>query len=73
MHDVTVKIKELHLHDMVGAWVDLMAQGDASTASSRWLIGHLLQAEIIWFLCESSVTTEEDINYISVTKLTFIL
>jgi len=29
----------------VGAWTDLMAQGESSTASSKWLIEHLLQAE----------------------------
>ena len=45
MHDVIAELKELRLHGMLGAWADLMAQGDASTASSRWLIEHLLQAE----------------------------
>jgi DNA replication protein DnaC len=29
----------------VDAWTDLMAQGEASTATSKWLIEHLLQAE----------------------------
>ena len=43
--DVATELKELRLHGMVGAWTDLMAQGEASTASSKWLIEHLLQAE----------------------------
>ncbi|WP_210542236.1 IS21-like element helper ATPase IstB [Rhodoferax sp. PAMC 29310] len=43
--DVTTELKELRLHGMVGAWTDLMAQGEASTASSKWLIEHLLEAE----------------------------
>ena len=45
MRDVTTELKELRLHGMVSAWTDLMAQGETSTASSRWLIEHLLQAE----------------------------
>ena len=43
--DIVSELKELRLHGMVGAWTDLMAQGEASTASSKWLIEHLLQAE----------------------------
>jgi DNA replication protein DnaC len=43
--DIVTELKELRLHGMVGAWTDLMAQGEASTASSKWLIEHLLQAE----------------------------
>jgi DNA replication protein DnaC len=43
--DIVSELKELRLHGMVGAWADLMAQGEASTASSKWLIEHLLQAE----------------------------
>ena len=43
--DVTTELKELRLYGMVGAWTDLTAQGDAATASSKWLIEHLLQAE----------------------------
>lgn len=43
--DIATELKELRLHGMVGAWTDLMAQGEASTASSKWLIEHLLQAE----------------------------
>jgi len=43
--DIATELKELRLHGMVGAWTDLMAQGEASTASSKWLLEHLLQAE----------------------------
>lgn len=45
MRNVTVELKELRLHGMADAWTDLLAQGEASTASSTWLIEHLLQAE----------------------------
>ena len=43
--DINADLKALRLHGMVAAWSDLMAQGDSSTASSKWLIEHLLQAE----------------------------
>ena len=45
MRDVTSELKALRLHGMASAWTDLMAQGTTSTASSKWLIEHLLQAE----------------------------
>ena len=45
MSDVTTELKALRLHGMAGAWTDLAAQGTASTASSKWLLEHLLQAE----------------------------
>jgi DNA replication protein DnaC len=45
MRDLTAELKALRLHGMAGAWTDLMAQGTTSTASSRWLIEHLLQSE----------------------------
>ena len=45
MIDVTTELKDLRLQGMASAWTDLIAQGEASTASSRWLIEHLLQAE----------------------------
>src|ERR1017187_7140285 len=45
MRDVTTELKDLRLHGMAIAWADLMAQGETSTASSRWLIEHLLQQE----------------------------
>ncbi len=43
--DINADLKALRLHGMVAAWSDLMAQGESSTASSKWLIEHLLQAE----------------------------
>lgn len=45
MRDVTKELKDLRLYGMVSAWMDLMEQGETSTASSKWLIEHLLQAE----------------------------
>ena len=45
MIDVTTELKDLRLQGMASAWTDLIAQGEASTASSRWLIEPLLQAE----------------------------
>lgn len=47
MRDVIAELKELRLHGMAAAWDDLIAQGTAASLdSSRWLIEHLLQAEI---------------------------
>ena len=43
--DVTTELKELRLHGLVGACAYLMAQGESSTASSKWLIEQLLEAE----------------------------
>jgi DNA replication protein DnaC len=45
MRDVVTELKELRLHGMASAWTELMARGETSTASSRWLIEHLLQEE----------------------------
>ena len=45
MRDVTTELKELRLSGMVSAWTELMAQGQHSLESSRWLIEHLLRAE----------------------------
>ena len=45
MLDITTELKALRLHGMASAWTDLLAQSTTSTASSRWLIEHLLQAE----------------------------
>jgi DNA replication protein DnaC len=45
MHDVAKELKDLRLHGMVSAWTDLLAQGEDSLASSKWLIEHLLRAE----------------------------
>ena len=47
MSEITTELKALRLHGMAGAWADLMTQGESTTASSRWLIEHLLQAETI--------------------------
>jgi DNA replication protein DnaC len=43
--DITSELKELRLHGMASSWQDLTAQGESGTASSKWLIEHLLQAE----------------------------
>ena len=46
MRDVTVELKQLRLHGMAGAWVDLVEQGGHTELdTSRWLVEHLLQAE----------------------------
>ncbi|MFY9327604.1 MAG: IS21-like element helper ATPase IstB [Georgfuchsia sp.] len=45
MRDVTIELKGLRLHGMANAWTDLMAQETATTASSKWLVEHLLEAE----------------------------
>ncbi|MBM4200967.1 MAG: AAA family ATPase [Gammaproteobacteria bacterium] len=39
------RLKSLRLYGMVAAWTDLIAQGESSIASSKWLIDHLLDAE----------------------------
>jgi len=45
MRDITAELKALRLHGMASAWAELMAQGTSSTASSKWLIEHLLEQE----------------------------
>jgi DNA replication protein DnaC len=45
MLDITTSLKGLRLHGMADAWMDLTTQGTPSTASSKWLLEHLLQAE----------------------------
>jgi DNA replication protein DnaC len=45
MRDLMTELKELRLHGMANAWADLIAQGESSTTSSKWLIEHLLQQE----------------------------
>ena len=42
MRDLMAELKELRLHGMAQAWEELAAQGEASTASSKWLLEHLL-------------------------------
>ncbi len=44
--DITAELKALRLHGMAEAWTDLIAQRDSTIDSSKWLIEHLLQAEI---------------------------
>ena len=47
MRDLTLELKQLRLQGMAGAWVDLLAQGSSEGLdTSRWLLEHLLQAEI---------------------------
>lgn len=45
MRDITIELKGLRLHGMASAWTDLMAQESTTTASSKWLVEHLLEAE----------------------------
>ena len=45
MRDLMAEFKELRLHLAAKAWEELAAQGEASTASSKWLLEHLLQQE----------------------------
>ena len=39
------RLKSLRLHGMVAAWEDLIAEGESTLASSKWLIDHLIEAE----------------------------
>jgi DNA replication protein DnaC len=45
MRDLMAELKELRLHGTAKAWEELAAQGEAATASSKWLLEHLLQQE----------------------------
>ena len=46
MRDVAAELKSLRLYGMVGAWEEVVAQGNtADFQASHWLIEHLLQAE----------------------------
>jgi DNA replication protein DnaC len=46
MRDVATELKALRLYGMVGAWEEILAQGDsAGLQSARWLIEHLLDTE----------------------------
>uniref|UniRef100_UPI00406C451C ATP-binding protein n=1 Tax=Pseudomonas sp. REB1044 TaxID=2675224 RepID=UPI00406C451C len=45
MRDLTEEFKDSRLHGMADAWAELAAQGESSTASSRWLIEHLRDQE----------------------------
>ena len=47
MRELDKELKELRLYGMAGAWEDLVKQGgQAALESSRWLLEHLLQAEV---------------------------
>jgi hypothetical protein len=47
MREIAAELKELRLYGMAGAWEDLVKQGGHATLeSSRWLLEHLLQAEV---------------------------
>ena len=43
MRDLMAELKELRLHGMATAWAELTAQGESNTASSKWLLEHLLE------------------------------
>ena len=45
MCDLMAELKELRLHGMATAWAELTAQGESNTASSKWLLEHLLEQE----------------------------
>ena len=45
MRDLMAELKELRLHGMATAWAELTAQGESNTASSKWLLEHLLKQE----------------------------
>jgi len=45
MRDVATELKALRLSGMVGAWEEIIGQGEATVESSRWLVEHLLDAE----------------------------
>ena len=45
MRDVAAELKALRLSGMVGAWEEIINQGEATVESSRWLVEHLLDAE----------------------------
>ena len=45
MRDLMAELKELRLHGMATAWADLTVQGESNTASSKWLLEHLLEQE----------------------------
>jgi DNA replication protein DnaC len=46
MRDLCTELKQLRLHGMASAWTDQFEQDRAALDSARWLIEHLLQAEI---------------------------
>ena len=46
MSDITLELKQLRLHGMVAAWVDMVEQSNAELEAARWLLEHLIQAEM---------------------------
>ena len=47
MRDLLVELKQLRLHGMALAWSELVEQGaNAGLDTSRWLLEHLLEAEL---------------------------
>lgn len=45
-HDIPTELKELRLNGMASAWAELVAISDTGVATSKWLIEHLLRAEL---------------------------
>ena len=43
MRDLMAELKELRLHGLTSVWEELAFQREASTASSKCLLEHLLQ------------------------------
>jgi DNA replication protein DnaC len=46
MRDITLELKQLRLHGMVAAWADLVVQSTTELETARWLLEHLMQAEM---------------------------
>src|SRR5215207_4101873 len=46
MRDITLELKQLRLHGMGAAWADLVEQSSAELETARWLLEHLMQAEM---------------------------
>jgi hypothetical protein len=46
MRDIPLELKQLRLHSMVAAWADLVEQSSAELEAARWLLEHLMQAEM---------------------------
>ena len=46
MRDITLELKQLRLHGMVVAWAELVEQSSTELEAARWLLEHLMQAEM---------------------------
>ena len=46
MADVIAELKALRLHGMAATWAELGEQRNAEVERSRWLLEHMLQAEV---------------------------